>query len=85
MAARRHIELVARRQEDLHDGRPDYLVYASDRQLGRIYQQLSGMARTEQWFWGVQGVLTSAEIGRLQGFATSFDHAEAQLRTAFDL
>jgi hypothetical protein len=80
-----HIDLVPLRQEDLQDRYPDYLVYAAERLVGRIYCQVGGIGRTEQWFWGVQGVFTSMEIGPLHGLAPSFDHAKVQLRTAFDL
>jgi hypothetical protein len=48
-----HIELVARRKpEDLVGDRPDYMVYARDRVVGRIYLQLSGRMQRGQWFWG---------------------------------
>ena len=80
-----HIELLAPRQEDLQARYPDYLIYAGERLVGRIYCQVGGMGRTEQWYWGVQGAFTSMEIGPLHGHAPSFDHAKAQLRTAFDL
>ena len=85
MAPVPHIELLARRQEDLQDRYPDYFIYAGECLVGRIYCQVGGLGRTEQWFWGVKGVFTSVEIGQLQGLAPSFDHAKAQLRTAFDL
>ena len=85
MALLPHVELIARQQEDLQRRYADYLIYAGERLVGRIYCQVGGMGRTEQWFWGVQGVFTSMEIGQLRGLAPSFDHAKTQLRTAFDL
>jgi hypothetical protein len=60
------IKLIARRQSDLGEGRPDYLVHVQDRLVGRVYCQLS-RPDVEQWFWGVQGVITSMEIGQLHG------------------
>jgi len=71
-----HIELLAPRQEDLQARYPDYLIYAGERLVGRIYCQVGGMGRTEQWYWGVQGAFTSMEIGPLHGHAPSFDHAK---------
>ena len=64
-----HIELIARRQEDLQARYPDYLIYAGERLVGRIYCQVGGMGRTEQWYWGVQGAFTSMEIGPLHASA----------------
>ena len=53
-----HIRLVAKRQDDLPGGKPDYLVYAGSQLVGRIYQtHLTGSSET--WFWGING-LTAA-------------------------
>jgi hypothetical protein len=62
------IELVARRKTDVGEDHPDHLIYARDRPVGRIYCQLA-RPDAQQWFWGVQGVLTSMEIGQLHGLA----------------
>jgi len=78
------IELMPRREPDDVDGAPDYLIYAGDHLVGRIYRHVS-RSDFENWFWGLQGVFTSMEIGRLHGGAESFDQAEERLRTAFDL
>ena len=78
------IELVARRPTDVGEDRPDYLIYARDRLVGRIYCQLARPV-AQQWFWGVQGVFTTMEIGQLHGLAESIDQAKARLRVAFDL
>ena len=83
MAPLPRIELIARRQE--HDiERPDYVIYAQDRVVGRIHRQLAS-GDVQQWFWGVQGVITSMEIGHLQGAAESFDQAKERLRVACNL
>lgn len=72
------IELVSRREpETVVGGGPDYLIYAGDRLVGRIYQ------RAEQWFCGVQGIFTSMKIGQLHGLAKSL--AKQRLRSAFDV
>ena len=46
------IELIARRKEDLHNGHPDYYVYAGTQLVGRIYRTHLN-ATADQWFWGV--------------------------------
>jgi hypothetical protein len=79
------IELVAKRQEDLQGGRPDYHVYAGCRLAGRIYRNTRSLFGSEIWSWGVQGIFTSMEAGQMQGSAESFEEAKTKLRTAFDL
>jgi hypothetical protein len=78
------IELVARRQTDVGKDQPDYLVYARDRLVGRISCQVA-TPNAEQWFWGIHGMVTSMEIGTLQGLAENFEQAKTRLRAAFEL
>jgi hypothetical protein len=88
MAELPRIELVPRLEsERLGGDRPDYSIYTGQRMVGRIYLQNVGQFTedSEQWFWGVQGVFTSMEIGHLRGLAGSLDEAKARLRAAFDL
>lgn len=78
------IELIARRQPDLHGGHPDYYVYAGEQRVGRIYQtHFTGAA--DQWWWGVNGLTVDVTVGAvMQGYATGLDNAKRQLREAFD-
>lgn len=77
------IELIARRQEDLQNGNPDYHVFAGVRLVGRIYK--THMHAVDQWFWGLNGVWSSAEIGiALHGNAIGFEESKTRLRAAFD-
>ncbi len=66
-----HIELVLRRQEDLHDNRPDYSVYAGAQLVGRIYPtHFTGV-----WFWGVNGLTVDSTVeANMQGHATVQKH-----------
>jgi hypothetical protein len=79
-----HIDLIPRRQEDLHGNRPDYLVYAGAQLVGRIYQtHLSGLGAS--WFWGVNGLTVDMTVGAtMHGHAADLQDAKAKLRTAFD-
>jgi hypothetical protein len=78
-------DLVPRRQPDTVTGAgPDYSIYASERVVGRVYCRVA-RRDFEQRFWGVNGVVTSSEIGQLHGFAESFDQARTRLRGAFNL
>jgi hypothetical protein len=79
-----HVELRPVRHEDLQGGNPDYYVYAGTQLVGRIYRHVM-MADTQQWFWGVNAVLHDSTIGRpMHGYATDFDDAKRQVRSAFD-
>ena len=79
------IELVAKRQEDLQGDRPDYHVYAGSRLAGRIHQNTKTLFGSEIWSWGLQGIVTSMEMGQMHGSAESFEEATTKLRNAFDL
>ena len=78
------IDLVPRRQEDLHGNRPDYFVYAGAQLVGCIYQtRLSGFAQS--WFWGVNGLTVDMTVGAtMHGHAADLQEAKSKLRTAFD-
>jgi hypothetical protein len=75
------IELVPRRLADLVPRGRDYLIYARECRVGRIYEVTGSHPR---WFWGLQGVVTSMEIGKLQGAAPSFEQSKIELRAAFE-
>jgi hypothetical protein len=78
------IELIARRQPDLHGGHPDYFVFAGEQLVGRIYQT-HFTSTSEGWFWGVNGLTVDSTVGAvMHGYALSFRDARAKLRTAFD-
>ena len=80
----KHIALIAKRQEDLHNGHPDYHVYAGAQKVGRIYQTHLSATR-DQWFWGVNAVTFDMSLGAvMHGFAKDLDEAKAKLRMAFD-
>jgi hypothetical protein len=81
--ADKHIDLVPRRQPDLIPRGRDYLIYADDRRVGRIYEVFTRPPQQEHWFWGLQGVFTSMEIGELHGAAQSYEEAQTKLRAAF--
>jgi hypothetical protein len=56
------IDLVAKRQEELHSGKADYHVYAGAQLVGRIYQtHLTGSS--ENWFWSVNGLMVDRTVG----------------------
>ena len=59
------IDLVAQREPDLVGGGRDFLIYARGRRVGRIYEVTSRPDHAH-WFWGLQGIFTSMEIGQLQ-------------------
>lgn len=76
------IELVAKRQDDLQQGKPDYLVYAGEQLVGRMYRM---NPFDETWFWGVNGVTVDMSVGAvMHGYANGIDDAKAKLRVAFD-
>jgi hypothetical protein len=79
------IELVARRQPDLHGGHPDYFVVAGEQHVGRIYQtHLS--STSDNWWWGINGLTVDLSIGAvMHGHAASLEDALPKLRAAFDL
>jgi hypothetical protein len=54
------IVLVAKRQEDLQQGKADYLVYAGQQLIGRMYQ--TNLIH-ENWFWGVNGLTVDLTVG----------------------
>jgi hypothetical protein len=75
-----HVELVARRQADLH-GRADYFIYAGLQIVGRIYQQPDG----GRWIWSINSITSDATVGeRLAGYADSLEEARQNLRNAFE-
>lgn len=77
------INLVAKRQEDLHNGHPDYHVYAGRQLVGRIYRT-DLTASQHQWLWGVNGVTYDISLGTvMHGYATDLADAKARLRGAF--
>jgi hypothetical protein len=83
MPAKR-IELRPVRQADVGRGQRNYHIYAGTHLVGCIYQHAT-KAEGEQWFFGINTVLTDARIGRsLQGYADSFDDAKVKLRAAFE-
>jgi hypothetical protein len=84
MSSLPHVDLVARRARDLHDGRPDYIIVAGGQVVGRMYlTQLAG-AR-EAWEWAINTVLTDNRIGvPLTGFGEDFGDARRQFRIAFE-
>ena len=75
------IDLVPRRRPNLVPRGRDYLIYARECRVGRIYEVTGSHQR---WFWGLQGVFTSMDIGMLQGAAPSFERAKIELRAAFE-
>jgi hypothetical protein len=78
------IKLVAKRQEDLHNGHPDYQVYAGSQMVGRIYQTHLTATR-DQWFWGVNAVTFDTSVGAvMHGNAAGLDDAKTKLRAAFE-
>jgi hypothetical protein len=62
----------------------DYLIYARECRVGRIYEVTTSQTEHKRWFWGLQGVFTSMEIGELHGAAPDFEQAKAKLRAAFE-
>jgi len=66
------IDLVPRRRPNLVPRGRDYLIYARECRVGRIYEVTGNRPR---WFWGIQGVFTSMDIGQLQGSASSLPQA----------
>jgi hypothetical protein len=77
------IELVARRQEDLSQGYPDFHVYAGNKSVGRIYQTHFD-STSAGWFWGVKALTVDLSVGSaMHGSATLAD-AKTKLRAAFD-
>ena len=73
------VELIARRQADLH-GRPDYSIYAGAQLVGRIYQQPDG-----RWIWAISSIMSDATVGeRLSGYADPLDEAKQHFRNAFE-
>ena len=78
------VGLVAKRQEDLHGGKPDFFVYARSQLVGRIYQtHLTGTSAT--WFWGINGLMVDVTVGAaMHGHASDFEDAKAKLRGAFE-
>jgi hypothetical protein len=58
------IDLVPQRQPDLTPHGRDYLIYTRACLVGRIYE-ITG--HNQHWFWGLQGVFTSTDIGQLHG------------------
>ena len=77
------IELVARRQEDLHQGFPDYHVYAGNQLVGRIYQTHFN-STSGGWFWGVNALMADLSVGAvMHGYAADLSDAKAKLRAAF--
>jgi hypothetical protein len=78
-----YIDLIARRSEELHDGRPDYSIYAGAQRVGRIYQTI-GPGGRGVWIWNVNTVLSDTRLGRLGGQANDMDDALRQFRPAFE-
>lgn len=78
-----HIELVARRGEDFHDGRSDYAIFAGKQQVGRIYQSV-GPGGSDVWIWNVNTVLSDTRLGRLGGQAKDIDDGLRLFRPAFE-
>jgi hypothetical protein len=74
-------DLVPRRQRDLVPPGRDYLIYARECRVKRIYEVTGSHP---PWFWGLQGVFTSTEIGRLQGAAPTFEQTKIELRAVFE-
>jgi hypothetical protein len=75
------IDLHPERQENLHGGRPDYLILAGTMTVGRIYLTLS--RDEDQWFWGLNGVVGNPGIA-LNGQAVDLKSARVNIRAAFD-
>ena len=77
------IKLVAKRQEDLHNGHPDYQVYAGSQMVGRIYQ--THLTATRDQWWGVNAVTFDTSVGAvMHGNAAGLDDAKTKLRAAFE-
>ena len=78
------VGLVAKRQKELHGGKPDYFVYAGSQLVGRIYQtHMTGSS--ENWFWGVNSLTVDVTVGAvMHGHASDLLDAKAKLRTAFN-
>ena len=72
---------MPRRRPNLVPRGRDYLIYAHECRVGRIYEVTGNRPR---WFWGIQGVFTSMDIGQLQGSASSLPQAKIELRAAFE-
>ena len=78
------IELVARRQEDLHQSHLDFHVYAGQQLVGRIYHT-HFVKTANSWFWGINSVTVDLSVGAvMSGFARDLLDAKVQLRMAFD-
>jgi len=78
------IELVARRQERLSQGYPNFHIYAGSQLVGRIYQtHYTGLS--QGWFWGINGLTVDLSIGAvMHGYAAGFSEAKTKLRAAFN-
>jgi hypothetical protein len=50
------IVLIARRNKDLQDDRPDYSIWADGQRVSRIYRKYRS-GDHELWFWGVDSVI----------------------------
>jgi hypothetical protein len=79
-----HIELVARRGKDTHDGRPDYEIYAGQQRVGRIYLAVMAGAK-DGWVWNINTVFLDTRLGKLGGTSADMDDALRQFRVAFDV
>jgi hypothetical protein len=78
------IELIARRQEDRHNGHPDYHVYGRQ-PARRPHLSDTPTATRDQWFWSVNAVTLDMTVGHvIHGYATGLDDAKAKLRAAFE-
>jgi hypothetical protein len=77
------IDLVPRRRPNLVPRGRDYLIYARECRVGRIYE-VTAKAQYHHWFWGIQGVFTTMDTGQLQGSAPSLEQAKIELRAAFE-
>jgi hypothetical protein len=79
------IDLIAKRQEDdLHNGHPDYHVYAGRQMVGRIYKTHL-TATKDNWFWGINAITWDMSLGEvMHGSATGLDDAKMKLRATFE-
>jgi hypothetical protein len=78
------IELLARRQEDLSQGCPDFHIYAGNQLVGRIYQT-HFTDLSQGWFWGINGLTVDLSIDAvMHGHAAGFSEAKTKLRAAFN-
>jgi hypothetical protein len=78
-----HIDLRTKREADLIAGRTDYSLWAGKQRVGRIYQ--SSSIAPGDWHWAISTLTLDITFrARTQGYAETFEDAQARARVAFD-